>query len=54
MLFCDTSLDPAREWNQIRNQKEQYEAEVLEALLVRFELPNGSNRWDSPLFSVQV
>jgi len=53
VLFCDTSLDTVREWNQIRNQKEQYEAEVLEALLVRFELPNGSNRWDSPLFSVQ-
>jgi len=53
VLFCDTSLDTAREWNQIRNQKEQYEAEVLEALFVRFELPNGSNRWDSPLFRVQ-
>jgi protein KTI12 len=43
-----------RQWNQIRNKKEQYDPSVLNALCMRFEEPIGSNRWDSPLFSIQI
>jgi len=54
VIFCDTNLDIIRQWNGLRTETDQYEPEVLEALAVRFELPNGNNRWDKPLFSLQV
>lgn len=54
VVHCDTSEDMVRQWNQIRNKKEQYDPSVLNALCMRFEEPIGSNRWDSPLFSIQI
>ena len=36
-----------------RNEDCQYSREIFDALLMRYEPPEGRNRWDSPLFTIQ-
>lgn len=46
-------IDPKIAWNfnQSRDSASQYEREVFDALIQRYEEPFGTNRWDSPLFT---
>ena len=53
IVQCDISQDRAVEWNQKREENEQYVAEILDGLFMRFEPPIEQNRWDSPLFLLQ-
>ncbi|AQZ16104.1 KTI12 (YKL110C) [Zygosaccharomyces parabailii] len=43
-------LETIREWNSAR--EDPWDPQLLEQLIQRYEEPNGSNRWDSPLFPV--
>lgn len=51
VIYCGTPRDICLEWNQTRDEKEQYSREVFDALIMRFEPPDSRNRWDSPLFT---
>lgn len=50
-VHCDVSPEDAWSWNQSRPAEadERYEKEVFDGLVMRYETPNGDNRWDSPL-----
>eukprot|EP01091_Cochliopodium_minus_P007309 TRINITY_DN17208_c0_g1_i1.p1 TRINITY_DN17208_c0_g1~~TRINITY_DN17208_c0_g1_i1.p1 ORF type:complete len:271 (+),score=72.10 TRINITY_DN17208_c0_g1_i1:30-842(+) len=50
VLFCDTPLEMAIQFN-LKNEN-KYEENILKSLASRFEAPNGKNRWDKPLFTV--
>ncbi|XP_060560843.1 protein KTI12 homolog [Ruditapes philippinarum] len=53
LIHCNTDSVTASQWNLQRDPSEQYSQEIFDGLVMRFEEPNGSNRWDSPLFIVQ-
>ena len=48
-VHCDVSAEDAWSWNQSRPESEKHSREVFDGLVMRYETPNGSNRWDSPL-----
>lgn len=50
-LHCDTNSEMAWQFNTSR--QDQYSREIFDALVMRFEAPDGRNRWDSPLFTIQ-
>jgi len=50
-LHCDTNSELAWQFNTSR--QDQYSREIFDALVMRFEAPDGRNRWDSPLFTIQ-
>ena len=52
VICCDTSVDHIKEWNRKAPSKRSYEESVIDALVMRFEPPNDSQRWDSPLFNI--
>lgn len=57
-IWCATAKDIAWEFNLKRtendetNEETQYSKNIFDALCLRYEEPNGNNRWDSPLFIV--
>jgi len=52
VIHCETPKERCREWNSARENR--YDDEILDALMMRFEAPESRNRWDSPLFIIQV
>ncbi|KAK4300224.1 hypothetical protein Pmani_027563 [Petrolisthes manimaculis] len=46
------SIEQAWEWNEARPQNERYTREVFDGLVGRYEAPNSTNRWDSPLVTL--
>ncbi|CAF1438240.1 unnamed protein product [Rotaria magnacalcarata] len=48
-IYCNTLVHLAREWNATTHK---YDAPVFDALVQRYEPPEGRNRWDAPLFEV--
>lgn len=44
------NLKRPEQLNEANDQETQYSKEIFDALCLRFEEPNGNNRWDSPLF----
>nr|CAG4634940.1 EOG090X0A11 [Alona affinis] len=53
-VHCDINVDLAWEQNLNRCKSSQYSREVFDALIMRYEAPEGRNRWDSPLFTIQL
>lgn len=55
-VHVGTPVDRCRETNEklLAHTAEDggYEKDVFENLILRYEEPNGMNRWDSPLFIV--
>lgn len=45
-------IEQAQTWNQSRSESEQYTQDVFDGLVRRYEAPNSSNRWDSPMFTL--
>lgn len=41
-----------KEWNKARPETEQWPESLMDALIFRYEEPNGMSRWDSPLFTL--
>ncbi|ESP00407.1 hypothetical protein LOTGIDRAFT_200870 [Lottia gigantea] len=54
VILCDISPENAERFNKSRPESEQYDDKILEGLIQRFEPPVSTNRWDSPLFTVQI
>jgi len=50
-LHCD--LSPETAWQNNLTRQDQYSQQIFDALVMRFEAPDGRNRWDSPLFTIQ-
>lgn len=50
-VHTEINRDQAWKFNENRDD-EKYDRNTFDALLMRYEEPNGSNRWDSPLFMV--
>ena len=50
--LIEVKTSPEMSWN--RNPSEDhYNKETFDALVARYEAPNASNRWDSPLFVIE-
>ncbi|KAK6184962.1 hypothetical protein SNE40_007301 [Patella caerulea] len=52
-VLCDISPEKAAKLNEERDKLEQYDTTIFEGLVERFEEPISTNRWDSPLITVQ-
>lgn len=52
-LHIDTSSEQAWKQNLKREENCQYSQENFDALIMRYEAPDGRNRWDTPLFTIQ-
>ncbi|XP_056273552.1 protein KTI12 homolog [Pseudoliparis swirei] len=52
LVYCLTSDEMSSTWNTSRDAAEQYNQDILDALVLRFEAPDSRNRWDSPLFTI--
>eukprot|EP00124_Ichthyophonus_hoferi_P001687 Ihof_evm6s95 gene=Ihof_evmTU6s95 len=52
VVFCGVNKERIRQFNASRPPSDQYNNDVLEELLMRFEEPDSRNRWDKPLFLV--
>jgi len=62
VVHVDAPIDDARRWNASRRRRSDgddekewggYDARIFEDLVVRFERPDGKNRWDAPLFTLR-
>ena len=56
-VHCDVSPEDAWKWNvstakegSVKKKTESWPKDTFDALVMRYEAPNSSNRWDSPLF----
>merc|ERR1712179_150447 len=49
---CDISQEDATRWNSERPDNERYDDNIIRELVMRYEAPVSSNRWDSPLVLV--
>ncbi|VBB32462.1 unnamed protein product [Acanthocheilonema viteae] len=54
VLYCHASEDICLQLNLEKKKTERYKAGDITALMMRFEEPTATNRWDSPLFKVEV
>ncbi|XP_056622411.1 protein KTI12 homolog [Triplophysa dalaica] len=54
LVYCLTSAEVSSECNKSREVDSQYTQEILDGLILRFEAPDSRNRWDSPLFTIQI
>ena len=48
-VHCDVSNEDAWTWNEQRSEEEKYDKDVFDGLVMRYEVPNSTQRWDSPL-----
>lgn len=51
-LHCNLPIEQGWLWNNARPEADRYTGEIFDSLVSRYEVPQGSNRWDSPLFTV--
>lgn len=52
VIHVATSIDKSREWNSQRPEEDQYDETNFVDLVQRFECPDSTNRWDSPLITI--
>nr|CAG4644145.1 EOG090X0A11 [Lepidurus arcticus] len=50
-IYCEVLPEKAWSWNESRAHEMQYKKPVFDALVMRYEAPEGRNRWDAPLFT---
>ncbi|XP_066250107.1 protein KTI12 homolog [Euwallacea similis] len=52
-VHTEINREQAWKFNESReNEEEKYCRETFDALIMRYEDPDGKNRWDSPLFTI--
>ncbi|XP_043786020.1 protein KTI12 homolog [Apis laboriosa] len=51
-IFCNIPVEHAWLWNIKRPEYEQYNRDIFDALVMRYEAPDNKNRWDIPLFNI--
>lgn len=49
-IHCEINIEEAFRFNQLRD--DQYSRSIFDELVMRYETPDGQNRWDAPLFVV--
>lgn len=54
LVVCDISPVKAWELNENRTNNSKYNRKTFDDLVMRYEEPNHSNRWDSPLINLQL
>ncbi|CAG9864462.1 unnamed protein product [Phyllotreta striolata] len=50
-VHTEINRDEAWNLNEQRNSPEKYDRATFDALVMRYEDPDGKNRWDAPLFT---
>ncbi|XP_032668076.1 protein KTI12 homolog [Odontomachus brunneus] len=53
-IYCDVPVEHGWMLNNQRTESDRYSRETFDALVARYETPNGKNRWDAPLFAVTL
>lgn len=52
-IHTEINREEAWKFNENRSKEnEKYTRETFDALVMRYEEPDGKNRWDSPLFTI--
>lgn len=51
VLQVGTTVDTCKKWNEKRGD-DAWAADLFDALVFRYEEPNGNSRWDSPLYII--
>ncbi|EJW82296.1 hypothetical protein WUBG_06792 [Wuchereria bancrofti] len=54
VLYCDASENICQRLNLEKEKIERYKADDIIELVMRFEEPAATNRWDYPLFKVEI
>ena len=54
ILWVLNRFDRIEEWNSNRPSEKAYQPALLQELIQRYEPPDERNRWDKPLFTVDV
>ena len=56
VIWALNPMELSRDWNRARNNAENqfYSEELMEELIQRFEPPDERNRWDKPLYKVDM
>lgn len=52
VIHVGAPAELCKEWNRKRPVKDQWPKDLLDALIFRYEEPNGMSRWDSPLYTI--
>ncbi|XP_004553229.2 protein KTI12 homolog [Maylandia zebra] len=52
LVYSLTSHEESSLWNTNRDAADEYNQDIFDALVQRFEAPDSRNRWDSPLFTI--
>ncbi|XP_028393500.1 protein KTI12 homolog [Dendronephthya gigantea] len=52
VVYCESSKDNCMKLNKER--EDPFNDKLMDELIMRFEPPDSKNRWDSPLFTIQV
>ncbi|KYN13547.1 Protein KTI12 like protein [Trachymyrmex cornetzi] len=51
-LYCNLPIEQAWLWNNKRLDSDRYDREIFDSLVTRYEIPETTNRWDCPLFTI--
>ncbi|VDM46749.1 unnamed protein product [Toxocara canis] len=54
VVFCEASAQTSKWLDSQKDECQRYEEGKIDDILMRFEQPNGKNRWDSPLFTIHI
>jgi protein KTI12 len=54
ILWVLNRLSVVEEWNAQRSKDDAYQPDVLRELIQRYEPPDKRNRWDKPLYTIDV
>ena len=60
VVWCLNDISTAKEWNRLRRDalpnpsNSYYSDDILDALILRYEPPDERNRWDQPLYRIDL
>ena len=52
VIHCQAREETCRQWNLLKSADRIYPRDQLDDLILRFEMPDNQNKWDSPLFGI--
>ena len=53
VIHTATSANTCKQWNASRPEPERFSDQLMDELIMRFECPDSTNRWDKPLFTLE-
>ncbi|VDM79737.1 unnamed protein product [Strongylus vulgaris] len=54
VLYCHATEETCKWLNQHKEERLKYNDDIISELITRYEKPDPRNRWDSPLFEINV